>query len=66
MEPELRKTYVNLISQNVRGLKEQKEGKKIHTVRPAGLTGEASATPLSRKNPVFGCAVALCTMQNAL
>jgi hypothetical protein len=28
--------------------------------------GGASATPQSRKNPVFDCAVALCTMQNAL
>jgi hypothetical protein len=27
---------------------------------------EPSATPQSRKNPVFDCAVALCSMQNAL
>jgi hypothetical protein len=46
---------------------EQKEREKIHTVRPAGLKpGGASATPQSRKIPVFDCAVALCTMQNAL
>jgi hypothetical protein len=41
---------------------EQKERKKIHTVRPAGLNGKpggASATPQSRKIPVFDSAVAL-------
>jgi hypothetical protein len=29
-------------------------------------TGGASASPQSRKIPVFGCAFALCTMQNSL
>jgi hypothetical protein len=79
--PKLRKTYVDLIFLNVRGLivsgrrmsglnylqmskqSEQKEKEKIHTVRPAGLK---QATPQPRKIPVFDCAVALCTMQNAL
>jgi hypothetical protein len=49
------------------GQDEQREREKMHTVRPAGLKpGGASATPKSRKNAVFDCAVALCTMQNAL
>jgi hypothetical protein len=30
-----------------------------------GKHGKASATPQSRKNPVFDCTVALCTTQNA-
>jgi hypothetical protein len=46
---------------------EQRERKKIHTVRAASLKpGGASATPKSRKIPVFDCAVALCTRPNAL
>jgi hypothetical protein len=54
--------YLQLSKQN-----EQKEREKMHTVRPAGLKpGGASATPKSRKNPFFDCAVALCTIQNAL
>jgi hypothetical protein len=41
MEAKLRKTCVNIISQNVRGLSQQtkwtEREKKIHTVRPASL-----------------------------
>jgi hypothetical protein len=85
MEPKHRKTYVNSISQNVRGLivsgrrisglhylqmskqNEQKMREKcIQSDQPAWNPVGASATPQSRKFPVFDCAVALCTMQNAL
>jgi hypothetical protein len=47
---------------------EQKERNKMHTQsdQPASKPGGASATPKSRKIPVFDYAVALCTMQNAL
>jgi hypothetical protein len=45
---------------------EQKEKEKIHTVRPAGLkTRRSFSYTIITKNPVFDCAVALCTMQNA-
>jgi hypothetical protein len=46
---------------------EQKERKKIHTVRPAGLkTRRGFSYTIITKIPVFDCAVALCTIQNAL
>jgi hypothetical protein len=47
MEPKLRKTYVNLISRNVRGLNEQKERKKIYsqTSRLENPEELASAAP---------------------
>jgi hypothetical protein len=46
---------------------EQKEREKyIQSDQPAWKPGGASATPQSRNFPVFDCAVALCTMQNAL
>jgi hypothetical protein len=44
----------------------EREKKYIQSDQPAWKSGGASATPKSRKNPVFDCAVALCTMQNAL
>jgi hypothetical protein len=44
----------------------KREKKCIQLDQPAWNPGGASATPQSRKNPVFDCAVALCTMQNAL
>jgi hypothetical protein len=41
--------------------------KKIHTVKPAGLkTRRSFSYTIITENPVFDCAVALCTMQNAL
>jgi hypothetical protein len=47
---------------------EQKERKKIHTVRPAGLKTRRSFsyTIITKKNPVFDYGVALCTMKNEL
>jgi hypothetical protein len=46
---------------------EQKEREKIHTVRPAGLKPRRSFSyTITTKTPVFDCAVALCTMKNAL
>jgi hypothetical protein len=50
------------------GQDEQREReRKIHpSNQPALNPGGASATPKSRKIPVFDFAVALCTMQNAL
>jgi hypothetical protein len=46
---------------------EQKEREKcIQSDQPASNPGVALATPQSRESPVFDCAVALCTMQNAL
>jgi hypothetical protein len=46
---------------------EQKERERIHTVRPAGLgTWKSLSYTIITKNPVFDCAVALCTMQNLL
>jgi hypothetical protein len=44
----------------------KREKKCIQSDQPAWNLGGASATPQSRKLPVFDCAVALCTMQNAL
>jgi hypothetical protein len=44
----------------------KREKKCIQSNQPAENPGGASATPQSRKIPVFDCAVALCTMQNAL
>jgi hypothetical protein len=45
----------------------KKRERKIHTVRPAGLkTRRSFSYTKITKNPVFDCAVALCTMQNAL
>jgi hypothetical protein len=54
--------YVQMSKQN-----EQKERKKIHTVRPASLKPRRSFsyTAITKKS-CFDCAVALCTMQNAL
>jgi hypothetical protein len=41
--------------------------KKIHTFRPAGLKNRRSFSyTINTKSPGFDCAVALCTMQNAL
>jgi hypothetical protein len=46
---------------------EQNERDNIHTVRPAGLkTRRNFSFAIITINPVFDCAVALCTMQNAL
>jgi hypothetical protein len=47
---------------------EQKERENIYTVRPAGLKTRRSLsyTTITKKKPVFDCAVALCTIQNAL
>jgi hypothetical protein len=46
---------------------EQKERKNTYSQnQPASKPGGASATPFLRTIPVFDCAVALCTMQNAL
>jgi hypothetical protein len=43
-----------------------KREKIIHTVKPAGLkTWRSFSYTIITKNPVFDCAVALCTMQNA-
>jgi hypothetical protein len=44
----------------------ERERKYIQSDQPAWNPGGAPATPRSRKNPVFDCAVAICTMQNAL
>jgi hypothetical protein len=44
----------------------EREKKYTQSDQPAWKHGGASATPKSRKIPVFDCAVALCTMQNAL
>jgi hypothetical protein len=44
----------------------KREKKYIQSDQPAWNPGGASATPKSRKIPVFDCAVALCTMQNEL
>jgi hypothetical protein len=45
----------------------KREEKKIHTVRPAGLKFRRSFSyTIITKIPVFDCAVALGTMQNAL
>jgi hypothetical protein len=43
-----------------------REIKYIQSDQPAWNPGGASATPQPRKFPLFDCAVALCTMQNAL
>jgi hypothetical protein len=75
MEPLLRKTYVNLISKNARGLivlmsglhylqmskqNEQKEREKMHTVRPADLKPRRSFSYTTiTKKSCFDCAVAL-------
>jgi hypothetical protein len=41
--------------------------KKIHTVRPAGLqTRNSFNSTMITKNPVFDCAVALCTMRKCV
>jgi hypothetical protein len=50
------------------GQDEQKEREReIHTVRPAGLITRRSFSYIKiTKNSVFDCAVALCTMKNAL
>jgi hypothetical protein len=44
----------------------KREKKYIQSDQPALKPGGASAAPQLRKNPVFDCAVALCTMQNEL
>jgi hypothetical protein len=44
----------------------KRDKKYIQSDQPALKPGGASATPQSRKIPVFDFAVALCTMQNAL
>jgi hypothetical protein len=44
----------------------KREKKCIQSDQPPWNPGGTSATPQSRKVPVFDCAVALCTMQNAL
>jgi hypothetical protein len=44
----------------------KREKKYIQSDQPAWNPGGASATPQSRKTPVFDCAVALCTMQNTV
>jgi hypothetical protein len=44
----------------------KREKECIQSDQPAWNPGGASATPQIRKVPVFDCAVALCTMQNAL
>jgi hypothetical protein len=46
--------------------KEKKRKKYIQSDQLAKKTGGAAVAPLSRKNPVFDCAVALCTMKNAI
>jgi hypothetical protein len=46
---------------------EQKQRKKyMQSDQPAWKPGGASAIPLSRKNPVFDCSVAFCTIKNEL
>jgi hypothetical protein len=47
---------------------EQNERRLIHAVRPAGLKTRRSFsyTIITKKKPVFDCAVAHCRMQNAL
>jgi hypothetical protein len=50
---------VNLISRNVRGLKNKKIEKK-HTARPAGLkTRRSLSYTIITKSPCFDCAVSL-------
>jgi hypothetical protein len=48
-------------------MNKKREKKKIHTARPAGLkTRRNFSFTITTKVPVFSCADALCTIQNAL
>jgi hypothetical protein len=55
-----------IISRWANKMSRKREKKCIQSDQPAWNPGGASATPQSLKYPVFDCAVALCTMQNAL
>jgi hypothetical protein len=55
-----------IISSWANKMNRKREKKYIQSDQPSWKPGGASATPQSRKFPVFDCAVSLCTMWNAL
>jgi hypothetical protein len=55
-----------IISRWANKMNRKREKEWIQSDQPAWNPGGASATPQIRKIPVFDCAVALCTMQNAV
>jgi hypothetical protein len=69
MEPNIRKTYVNLISQNVRGLSQQTkriESEKKNTYSQTSRLENPEELQLHHNHEkflFFYCAVALCTIQ---
>jgi hypothetical protein len=60
------KTYTENPDERARWAERKRKIKYIQSDQPAWKPGGASATPKSRKIPVFDYAVALCTMQNEL